>query len=68
MAEYVQSNFRKYIKDATLQETLLDEHTVPNNVAKVYPEKLNSFIKDRRTEQKNIFYQNRRIFEEWKNT
>lgn len=50
MAEYVQSNFRKYIKDATLQEILLDEHAVPNNVAKVYPEKLNSFIKDRRKE------------------
>ena len=29
------SSFRKYIKDATLQETVLDKYPVPNNVAEV---------------------------------
>lgn len=68
MAEYVQSNFRRYIRDATLHETVLDERPVPNDMAKVNSKKRNSFIEDRRTEPRKIFFQNIRIFEEWKKT
>ena len=54
MAEYLFSNFRKYIKHAKLQETALDERPVPNNLAKVYPKKLDNFIKDSLSKQKKI--------------
>ena len=54
MTEYVLSNYRKYIKDATLQETVLDKYPAPNNVAEVYPKKLDIFIQDSLSEQKNI--------------
>ena len=47
-------NFRKHIKNATLQETILDEHPVTNNVGDVYPKKLDSFIKDSFPGQKKI--------------
>ena len=40
MTENVLSNFLKYVKHATLQETVLDENPVPNNVAEVHPKNL----------------------------
>ena len=54
MAEYVLRNFRKNIKYVTLQEAVLGEHAVPNNVAEVYPKKLDSFIKESLSEQKKF--------------
>lgn len=52
MEKYVLNNFRKHIKDATLQETVLDEHLVPNNVTEAYPKKFDSFIKYILSEQR----------------
>ena len=52
---YLLSNFRKYIKHATLQETtVLDQHPVPNSLAKLYPKKLDSFIKNSLSKRKKI--------------
>lgn len=58
MTENVLSNFSKYVKHATLQETVLDENPVPNNVAEVHPKNLIDWL--------SIVYQSRRKFEKWR--
>ena len=35
-----------------MQESILDEHSVPENIAEVYPKKLNEFIKVTLSKQK----------------
>ena len=51
MTGYVLNNHNKYIKDSTLQESILDEHSVPETIAEVYPKRLDDFIKDTLSEQ-----------------
>ena len=50
--DYVRNNSNRYVKDSTLQESILDEHPVPEIIAEVYPKRLNEFIKDTLSEQK----------------
>lgn len=52
MSDYILNKFNRYIKDSTSQESILDEHAVPENAAEVYRKKLDEFVKDALSKQK----------------